>query len=292
MKKVIAFCTVALSILFFSGCSLADVPDKTSSESQISSDIRGYFIDNLDYTPKDLRIVEEDNGTFFVGATLGTEYSIDDFVSYAEQMIQISESAETKFKINFSSINPSLYTGDNAWIGWSNDSLNFYDQDKYLVKNVSLNMLKNEVEKYKTKNGYSNSEQESSLTSPTLSYNEMKFEIEQYLSKHNDTSKMYKNVEVKYNIEKVRFNIEVQSYETYTFASIVNAATTAVEKIVNENNIEDYCLWVYSPTDAKYKVSWISFNLKSGILDDKGYTDDYNETIRLEKMLKRYGYED
>lgn len=123
-------------------------------------------------------------------------------------------------------------------------------------------------------------------------YEEMRSEIVLYLDKHNDTSKMYKNVEVKYDIEKVRFNIEVQSYETYTFASIVNAATTAVEKIVDENDIEDYCLWVYSPTDAKYKLSWISFNLKSGILDDKGYTEDYNETIRLEKMLKRYGYED
>lgn len=133
-----------------------------------------------------------------------------------------------------------------------------------------------------------------SVTQPTIpsKYEEMRSEIVLYLDKHNDTSKMYKNVEVKYDIEKVRFNIEVQSYETYTFASIVNAATTAVEKIVDENDIEDYCLWVYSPTDAKYKLSWISFNLKSGILDDKGYTEDYNETIRLEKMLKRYGYED
>lgn len=293
MKKSFVFCVTAACLLTFAGCAKNDIPvSGIVSEPQIQSDIKGYFKSNSDYTLKDIRVVEENDGSYTVIIALGAEYSIDDFVPYVEQMVHISEDAVTKFNVTFSCVNPTLYTGDNAWVGWNNNSLNFYDQDKYLVEDVSLDMLKTETEKYKIKNGYDNSAQESSLASPAMSYNEMKFKIEQYLNKYNDTSKMYDGVTVGMNNGKVEFNITLQAYETYTFAAVTSAATDIVRTIVEDNSIEEYRLWVHSPSDAIHTISWISFNLDAGLLNDKGYNSDFNDMIKLSTMLERYSYED
>lgn len=297
MKKAKVI-TAILVCAMFAGCGTApasspvDVSSTAISEPQIITDLKNYFKSNSDYTLNDIRVVEEEGGSYSVTIALGMEYSIDDFVPYVEQMIHISEDAATKFNVAFSRINPALYTGDNAWIGWSNDTLNFYNQDNYLVENVPLEMLKNETEKYKVENGYGDSTQESSPSSLAMSYNEMKFEIEQYLNKHNDTSKMYDSVTVGMNVDKLEFNITLQAYETYTFAAVTSAATDIVRTLVEDNEIEEYRLWVHSPSDAVHTISWISFNLDVGLIDDNGYNGRYNETIKLDSMLKHYGYED
>lgn len=293
MKRLFAAFVALACILTFVGCTKNDSPSSSIiSEPQIQSDIKRYFSENLEYTLKDLRVVKEDDKSFTVVSTLGSEYNIDDFIPYVEQMIHISEEAAEKFNVTFSCINPTMYIEDSAWIGWSNDSLNFYDQDHYLVEDVTLDMLKNEVEKYKIQNGYGNLAQEPSESFPTMSYNEMKYEIEHYLDNHNDLSKIYGNVTVRKNNGKLEFEITLQAYETYTFAAVTCAATDIVRTLVEDNGIEEYRLWVHSPSDANYTIHWISFNLEIGVIDDKGPNGRYNENIMLDAMLKHYGYED
>ncbi len=292
MKRLFAFCA-ALFLLTASGCAKNDIPvSGVISEPQIQSDLKNYLKSNLDYTPEDIRVVKEDDGSYIVVTSLGSEYSIDDFVPFAEQMVKLSEAAAANFNVTISCVNPTLYTGDNAWIGWSNDSLRFYDQDKYLVENVYFDMLKDEVEKYKIKHGYADSGQELVSASQTMSYSEMKSEIEQYLNNHNDITKMYDSITVGMSNGKVEFNITLPSYETYTFAAVTSAATEIVRTIVEDNDIEEYRLWVHSPSGTSYTISWISFNLDTGLLSDKGYDGDYDEMVKLDFMLERYGYED
>lgn len=170
-KKLIGFCAVIclFCIITVAGCAKNDVNDTgKDSETLIQTEIKNFFKNNLKYALKDIRIVEESDGSFTVVTTLSTEYKIDDFALYAEQVTKVSELASTEFNLTFSRINPTLYTDTNSWIGWSNDSLNFYDQDKYIIKNVSLDMLKNEVEKYKKANSAMFAGETASDTVPSL----------------------------------------------------------------------------------------------------------------------------
>lgn len=128
-------------------------------------------------------------------------------------------------------------------------------------------------------------------TAPTK-YEKMRDEIIVHLSNHNDVSKMFDSVSVEWNNGKVEFNVTLEAYETYTFAAVTSATTDIVRKLVKEYDIEAYRLWVHSPSDAKYTISWISFNLDAGTINDNGYNGKYSDTIRLDAMLKHYGYED
>ena len=132
------------------------------------------------------------------------------------------------------------------------------------------------------------------VAQPTVpsKYEEMQAEIVLYLDKHNDISKMYDSVKVGMNNGKVEFNITLQAYETYTFAAVTNAATDIVRTLVKDNGIDEYRLWVHSPSEANHTISWISFNLTAGLLNDKGYDGEFDEMVKLDFMLERYGYKD
>lgn len=131
----------------------------------------------------------------------------------------------------------------------------------------------------------------STVHEPTR-YEKMKTEIELYLLRHNDTSKVYDSVEVTSGTSGTQFHITLEAYETYTFAAVTSAATDIIRELIDEYEIEEYELWVTSPTDAKYTISWISTDLDVGVVTDNGYKGKYNETCTLDYMLAHYDYED
>lgn len=123
-------------------------------------------------------------------------------------------------------------------------------------------------------------------------YEKMENEIELYLLRHNDTSKVYDSVEVTDSTSGTQFRITLEAYETYTFAAVTSAATDIIRELIDEYEIEEYELWVRSPIDAKYTISWISTDLDVGVVTDNGYNGKYNETCTLDYMLTHYDYED
>lgn len=155
-----------------------------------------------------------------------------------------------------------------------------------IVDKIAANLKSEETSPKASSSGVT-----SHLATPTK-YEKMQSEIVLHLNRHNDTSSAFDSVTVEQNNGKVEFNILLEAYETYTFASVTSAATDIVRELVEEYGVDEYRLWVHSPPDAAYTISWISFNLDAGTIDDKGSGGRYNETIKLDLMLKHYGYED
>lgn len=288
MKKILASFSVIITILTFAGCSnISNV--NVNSGTQMSVNISNYFKENLEYTLKDLRVVEEEDGSFTVVSTLGTEYSIDDFVSYAERMVQISESAAKELDVTFFRINPTLYTGENTWIGWGNKSFTFYDHDKYLVENVSLQKLKDEVENYKNKMGYATSDDNIFESPSSRREKNEKFEkaLYYFLQGRSVLTQLCSEVHV-YTDSGTTIYINLVSYESYSFAAIVTESVAFIKENALEYTIRNPQLVVTTPS-AKYMAVWKSEDLNLGYLVDTH--KDFSAKVSLEELQELYGYE-
>lgn len=143
MKKT-AILPALLSILILSGC--AGTGGQEPPESATDT-ISAYIKENLGYELEDLRVVEEDTGGYYISAALGQGYDISEFPEFAEELSQVVSNAEKDFSFSADVVNPSIYTGEDAWIGWSSDQGNLYNQDGYISEGVTLDELGSEIEK-------------------------------------------------------------------------------------------------------------------------------------------------
>lgn len=123
-------------------------------------------------------------------------------------------------------------------------------------------------------------------------YEKMTDEIKAYLYAHNDTSSNFDSVEVDSYNGETRFTIMLPAYETYTFAAVTYSADKIISDVVDKYEVGDYMLWVSSPFDAKYKISWISHKPGVGLLTDEQPNDKYTEMVSVDFMAEKYGYED
>lgn len=165
MKKRIA--AAVLTCVMLTGCGNAPENGSTGansavvSEPQIITDLKDYFKTNSKYTLKDIRVVDE-GGSYTVVTAIGAECDIDDFLPYVKQIVKISNEASAKYGITFTCINPTMYTDEKKWIGWSSNTEQFYNQDRFLADNVTLDKLKGAIERYKESLGYTSSVSETS----------------------------------------------------------------------------------------------------------------------------------
>lgn len=143
MKKI-ALSMALLSFLILSGCG--DTGKQEPPEGAGDS-IKVYIYDNVSYELSDLRVVEEDTGGYYISAAIGQGYDISEFPAFAEELVQIVSDAEKDFSFSADNINPSIYTGEDEWIGWSSDQGNLYNQDGYISEGVTLDELGSEMER-------------------------------------------------------------------------------------------------------------------------------------------------
>lgn len=149
-RTYIIFLTIALILLsFLNGCSTGTNENEQSKVEELKT----YLTDHLNYQLKDLRVVlDTEVEKYVVVATLGTDYGLEDFVPFAEDLVDTCKTIEEQYGISIAYINPVLYTSENTWIGWSNDSGSFYNQDKFLAENVSIEELGAKIEKLQQSN--------------------------------------------------------------------------------------------------------------------------------------------
>lgn len=143
MKKI-ALSMALLSFLILSGCG--DTGKQEPPEGADDS-IKAYIYDNIGYELRDLRVVEEDTGGYYISAAIGQGYDISEFPAFAEELVQVVSGAEKDFSFSADNVNPAIYTGDDEWIGWSSDQGNLYTQDGYISEGVTLDELGSEIEK-------------------------------------------------------------------------------------------------------------------------------------------------
>lgn len=143
MKKI-ALSLALLSFLILSGCG--DTGKQEPPESAGDS-IKAYIYDNIGYELSDLRVVEEDTGGYYISAAIGQGYDISEFPAFAEELVQVVSDAEKDFSFSADNVNPSIYTGEDEWIGWSSDQGNLYNQDGYISEGVTLDELGPEMER-------------------------------------------------------------------------------------------------------------------------------------------------
>lgn len=143
MKKI-ALSLALLSFLILSGCG--DTGKQEPPESAGDS-IKAYIYDNIGYELSDLRVVEEDTGGYYISAAIGQGYDISEFPAFAEELVQVVSDAEKDFSFSADNVNPSIYTGEDEWIGWSSDQGNLYNQDGYISEGVTLDELGSEMER-------------------------------------------------------------------------------------------------------------------------------------------------
>lgn len=125
--------------------------ESKKQEDNVTTDIKNYMNSNVGYDC-DLKVVKEDNESYAITACLPMSYALEELVPFAQKLMELSKTVEEKYNISIKYINPAIYMSEDTWIGWSNNTGNFYDQDEFISKNVSLEELENEVKKYKNKN--------------------------------------------------------------------------------------------------------------------------------------------
>lgn len=143
MKKI-ALSMALLSFLILSGCG--DTGKQEPPEGAGDS-IKAYIYDNMGYELRDLRVVEEDTGGYYISAAIGQGYDISEFPAFAEELVQVVSDAEKDFSFSADNVNPAIYTAEDEWIGWSSDQGNLYTQDGYISEGVTLDELGSEIEK-------------------------------------------------------------------------------------------------------------------------------------------------
>lgn len=143
MKKI-ALSMALLSFLILSGCG--DTGKQEPPEGAGDS-IKAYIYDNMGYELRDLRVVEEDSGGYYISAAIGQGYDISEFPAFAEELVRVVSGAEKDFSFSADDVNPAIYTGEDEWIGWSNESGNLYNQDGYIAEDISLEELGGEIER-------------------------------------------------------------------------------------------------------------------------------------------------
>jgi|GEM_PF-2862267 hypothetical protein len=278
MKKVVLwFCILAMTLVL-AGC-------ESDSEKAISK-IKKYFTDNVNYTLEDIRVIDEGKDGFAVIYSIAEPYTYDDFSPFVKQLVDTQVNFEKEEDINISYVNPTLRTGNNSWIGWSNKSFIFYDQDSYAVEKVPYDKIDKAVNDYKIHIGISKPDTNESAQDSQLI--QLQSSLYDYLKSADATTALTNFVQIS-DYGWITVYIEMESYDSYAFAAIISEATDYLKAHAESYGIEDYSLSVSSPTDAKYKARWISDDLKNGYLTDTSY--NYNTKTSLAELKELYGYE-
>lgn len=158
MKKLI--CVILVGILF-TGCvnkensvinSEENIEDKVEEE-KLFNDIKNYISSNINYELYELKIEEYAGKAeeYNIIATLGTNYSLDDFIPFTKKLVEISNNIPSKFEIPIKDLFLSINMNENEQFTWTSSKY-LYNKDELIAKNVSLEDLENEIKKYKNKN--------------------------------------------------------------------------------------------------------------------------------------------
>jgi len=278
LKKIFVFFGSVVMILGITSC-------ENKSEETITK-IKEYFTDNVTYTLDDIRVVDDGEEGFAVVYSISEPYSYDDFAPFVRQLVDTQVNFEKEEGINISYVNPTLRTGDNSWIGWSNNSFIFYDQDSYTVEKVAYDKIDNAVNDYKIHIGISGPDANESSQDSQLT--QLQISLYNHLQSADSTTALTSYVQVS-NYGWITVYIEMESYDAYAFAAIVSESTRYLKKHAESYGLQDYTLSVSSPADVKYKASWVSDDLENGYLVDT--QKNYNTKTSLSELKEMYGYE-